>query len=138
MNIKPASTWTSKWKESRTRVPKAYQEGVANNTDWQEKAISGQKLYEEQMANPDVLKRREQGLRNTDQSAWKQGAATKGAQRIAAGMEAGESKYSQAASKSQSALAGVTLPDKTSDVDANIANRVGAVAHTLRRAWGKE
>ena len=138
METKPASEWGKNWEASHGRVAAAFKSGVERNTTWHENAIKGQGNYEAKMTDPSVLARRAEKLRAVDQGKWKAKALDKGAKNIVTGMKAGKPDYDSAASKSQSILAGTTLPDRTTDVDANIMGRVGGVAHALKRGWGKE
>lgn len=138
MDVKPASDWSANWEASHGRVASAYKKGIDRNTSWHQNAIDGQKNYEEKMSDSSVLARRAEKLQEVDQGKWKARAGDKGAKNIVTGMKAGTSDYATAASKSASALAGVTLPEKTVDPYENLMNRGGATIRALRQAWGKE
>lgn len=105
-------------------VPAAYGAGVQRTTDWKEKAIQGQGLYEEQMRNPEVLSRRTAGLNKVSDAEWKAKASSLGVQRIASGMQNAAQKQADNYEPIAEALRNVTLPARSADPMQNIDNRV--------------
>lgn len=70
-----------------------YLTGIATpKADPIEAGIRAQPAYEAAMRDPNVLKRREAGLRRTNMAEWGQAAETKGAARIAEGVAAARPK----------------------------------------------
>lgn len=120
-----------RWQDAIPRVAARYKAGVQGTTDWQEKALAGQKNYEERMSDATVLARREKGIGKTSNEGWKSKALKLGATRIGPGMKENADKYSKGFGPHQAALAGLSLPDKTTDPMANIDNRLKAVVQTL-------
>ena len=131
VRVKSAEAIDANYKAAIGRVPAAYKEGVQRTTDWKEKALEGQGLYEERMRDPDVLSRRAAGLEKVSQDEWKHKAADVGATRIGPGMAAGANKRKANFEPYRSALEGVDLPPRTADPMANIDNRVKPIAQAL-------
>jgi len=131
------ATRKAKYDAAIGQVPGSYKAGVQRVTDWKEKAISGQGLYETQMQNSNVLKRREVALQKVSNDSWRQAAAEKGSVRIADGMRAGSQKQADNYEPIAQALRGVNLPDRTADPMANIDNRVKPVVKAAMEASGK-
>ena len=125
------------YNESRTRVPERYKTGVARNTNQKEQSLAGQTLYVEQMSDAAVLKRREDKIRASPDSAWKDGALDKGSKRIGEGMRLGAAKRKANYEPIRGGLDGLVLADKTSDFKQNIINNVTAVVEAQKKAAGK-
>jgi len=81
-----------KYLNSLGNVPGAYKAGIERTTNWKDKALAGQNLYEQQMQNAAVLRRRAVALERVSESDWKSRAATLGSTRIAEGMRNGAEK----------------------------------------------
>lgn len=140
MRIKSSAEIDANYKSALGKVPESYKRGVAQVTDWKEKAIGGQKLYQEQMSKPEVLSRREKGLAAVSNEEWKNKAAAVGASRIASGMAANSDKRAKNFEPYRNELANMELPARTSDPRANVNNRVGMIAERLsdlKRNQGK-
>lgn len=140
MRIKSAGDTTKAYLKSINDVPSAYVAGIDQVTDWQEKAIAGQGLYEEQMRNPDVLARRKVKLAGVSNEAWKSKAKGPGAARIASGMQAGAAKREANFAPFHAELASLELLARTSDPMQNVQNRVGGIAvrlHAKKMELGK-
>jgi len=131
------ATRMKNYQNSTGAVPAKYGAGIARTTDWKEKAINGQGLYEEQMRKPEVLSRRTAGLNKVSNESWKQKASSLGVQRIAAGMMEGAQRQADNYEPIAQELRSLTLADRTSDPMANIDNRVKPVVAAARRAAGK-
>jgi len=106
------------------RVPAAYKKGVMGTTDFVERAVAGQDLYEERMRDADVLARRKAKLAKLSNADWQKPAADVGAARIGEGMRANSDKQARNYEPIRAALEGVSLPPRTGDPMANIDNRV--------------
>jgi len=123
---------SKRWTDAIPRVSARYKSGVQGTTDWQEKAAAGQSNFVERMSDSAVLARRESGIRKVSNAEWQNKAADLGAKRIGPGMNAAKEKYSKGYTPHQSALSGLTLPDKTTDSMANIDARLKLVVKTLQ------
>jgi len=121
-----------RWQDAIPRVAARYKAGVQGTTDWQPKALAGQKNYEARMSDTEVLARREKGIAKISNEDWKRKAADLGAARIGPGMKANQDKYSKGYGPHQAALAGLTLPEKTTDAMSNIDSRLKLVVKTLQ------
>lgn len=133
VNTKSIEVTKKKWVAARPRIPSAYKEGVEGVSDWQERSLRGQSLYEEQMTKPEVLGRRAKKIAEVSNEEWKRKAADKGARRIAAGMAAAEADYEKGMRKVLDTIRSVDLPDRTSDPMANIDNRVKPIVAALKK-----
>jgi len=138
VKVKPAALWKKRYEEAIPTIPSRYADGAQAATDVIARMIKGQANYEAKMSDPEVLKRREEKLRELTDDDWKKMVKEKGVKRIGDGMRIGKPKYDAAAEKSASILESLVLPERTTDVDQNIANRVCGVVHDLRKGWGKE
>lgn len=131
VKIKSASEITTRYKESIGNVPTRYKTGVSNTTTWKENAIAGQDLYETQMQNSTVLKRRKTGLEAVSNDDWKKAASETGSTRIGAGMTASLSKREANYEPYRKAIEETTLAARTADPETNIDNRVKPLATKL-------
>jgi hypothetical protein len=138
IKVKPVGLWKKKWKESHGMIPARYKDGVEAAQDVVNAMVAGQANYEARMNDPNVLKRREERLRQIDDSFWKKRTLEKGVKRIREGMELGTDRYNKAAEISAAALESVDLPERTADWETNVENRTKEVIRALKRAWGKE
>ena len=112
-------------------VPGNYKAGIERTSNWKESALNGQPLYEQQMQNTQVLRRRAAALERTSEAEWKSRASNIGSVRIADGMRNGADKQTQNYEPIAQALRGVTLPDRTADPMANIDNRVKPIVRAM-------
>ena len=131
MRVKSASEIDQAYKGGIGRAPANYQKGVQGTTGWKDAAIKGQALFEEKMRDPNTLARRAKGLQAVSDEEWKRNAVEKGAQRIGAGMTAGADKRTKNFEPYRAAMANLELPDRTSDPETNVTQRVGKIAVTL-------
>lgn len=112
-------------------VPGNYKAGIERTSNWKESALNGQALYEQQMQNAQVLRRRAIALERTSEADWKSRASNLGSVRIADGMRNGADKQTQNYEPIAQALRGVSLPDRTADPMANIDNRVKPIVRAM-------
>lgn len=118
-------------------VPGNYKAGIERTSNWKESALNGQALYEQQMQNAQVLRRRAVALERTSEADWKSRASNLGSVRIADGMRNGADKQTQNYEPIAQALRGVSLPDRTADPMANIDNRVKPIVRAMIEASPK-
>ena len=121
------------WKDAQGRVAANYSAGVQRTTDWQAKAIQGEQNYADGVQRAVQEKARAKGLSNVSDSDWQQAALNKGSQRIVAGMQASESKFSNGVQKNLATIEGVSLPPRTQDAATNVQNRVIPIAVALQK-----
>ena len=135
--VPSAAERKQKYLGSLGNVPAAYKAGIERTTNWKDKALAGQNLYEQQMQNAAVLRRRAVALERVSESDWKSRAATLGSTRIAEGMRNGAEKQAANYEPVANALRSVELPDRTADPMANIDNRVKPIVRAMVQASPK-
>ena len=135
--VPSAAERKQKYLNSLGNVPAAYKAGIERTTNWKDKALAGQNLYEQQMQNAAVLRRRAVALERVSESDWKSRAASLGSTRIAEGMRNGAEKQAANYEPVANALRSVELPDRTADPMANIDNRVKPIVRAMVQASPK-
>jgi hypothetical protein len=135
--VPSAAERKQKYLSSLGNVPGAYKAGIERTTNWKDKALAGQNLYEQQMQNAAVLRRRAVALERVSESDWKSRAAALGSTRIAEGMRNGAEKQAANYEPVANALRSVELPDRTADPMANIDNRVKPIVRAMVQASPK-
>ena len=129
--VPSAADRKAKYLNSLGSVPQAYKAGIDRTTNWKESALNGQRLYEQQMTNPEVLSRREKGLAAVSEADWKTRASAVGTVRIVDGMRAGADKQTQNYEPIAQALRSVDLPERSADPMANIDNRTKPIVRAM-------
>ena len=137
IKVKPLEDIAKHYRDSAATAAARYKDSISQ-VEWQEAAIQGQSLYEEQMSRPEVLSRRETGVRKVTDSEFKRAMEEKGAKRIMSGIQAGVDKQREGYRVIREALDGLEIPERVADPDTNIENRLKPVVHAMRRAAGKE
>ena len=137
VDTKSLEQTNANWKGSHGRVAAAYAQGIDNTKDFQSKAIAGEENYAAGVSQAVADRSRAKGLEKISDQDWKDAAKEKGATRIAAGMKAGENKYSTGMSKNLAVINSVTIPPRTQDPMANIDNRLKPIAAALHESKGK-
>ena len=130
VKVKPESDAKKNYEDSTALVPARFEAGV-KNASWQDKAKEGQDLYEEQMRNSDVLKRRATGIEKVSDESWRKDTINKGKNIIGARMKDASDKQITNFRPYRDALTALDLPPKTADPMANLMNRAGAVVKAL-------
>ena len=125
------------YKEGAGRAPSRYKDAVSKTTGVIAAGVAGQKLYEQRMSDPKVLKRREEKLSKVTDSEWQKKATGLGAERIGRGMLENADKRAKNYEPIRSGLDGLSIPDRVADTDANIDARLKAVVHKMQEAAGK-
>ena len=123
--------------DSLGAVPGNYKAGIERTGNWKESALRGQTLYEQQMQNAQVLRRRALALERTSEADWKAKASSLGSLRIADGMRSGADKQANNYEPIAQALRSLELPERSADPMANIDNRTKAVVRTMISASPK-
>ncbi len=126
VKVKPESEIKKNYEDSTALVPARYEAGIRNAT-WQQEALAGQDLYEEQMRKEEILRRRAAGIAKVSDESWKQDAINKGRNVIGARMKAASGKQIEGFRPYREALASLDLPPRTSDPMTNLIERAGAV-----------
>lgn len=108
-----------------------YVKGIEGATDWQAKAIAGEKLYAEKLQEAIAAGRRAKGLARVSNEEWKSRAKDVGGARIGQGMTKGASKWAREFTPYSDALKGTELPARTADGMQNLINRGGAVVQAM-------
>lgn len=127
VKIKSQAEIDANYKAGIPRAGPAYKKGVEKTTDWHEKAIAGQGVYEEKMQNAEVLARRKRALENISNEDWRGKAVKLGAARIGTGMTENADKRTKNYEPIRVAIEGASLPDRTADPMTNIDNRVKGI-----------
>lgn len=135
--VPSAAERKAKYLSSLGQVPANYKSGIERTTGWKEKALNGQGLYEQQMQNAAVLRRRAVALERVSEADWKSKASNLGSMRIADGMRNGAEKQSQNYEPIANALRAVELPERSADPMANIDNRVKPIVRAMVQASPK-
>ena len=130
MKVKSESEIKANYESSTALVPARFEAGVRSAT-WQAEALRGQNLYVEQMSKPDILARRNKGIGNVSDDAWRTQAIEKGRNIIGARMKAASDKQVSGYRPYREVLSGLTLPDRVGDPMTNLTNRAGAVVTAL-------
>lgn len=112
-------------------VPAKYKSGVEANTDQNERAIAAQTLYEARIAESIANKSRVKGLQKSSTEKWKRAAATKGAARIGAGMNAALPEFQSGMTEVLATIESVTIAERTADPEANVDGRVKPIVRAL-------
>lgn len=123
VKVKDLATSKTKYTNSADNAAVSYRASI-DGIVWKDPAIQGQTLYEQKMADPNVLARRRKKIEKVSDEEFKQSLRDKGANRISAGMKAGANKWEKNWAPYKSALEEVSLPAKTADPVANVQNRV--------------
>jgi len=131
VDTKPIDQVNENWIAAQGRVPAAYSKGIDNAKDVIGKAIAGEANYAAGVSQAVAEGSRAKGLAKISDADWKKAAKEKGAARIAAGMKAGEAKFSAGMSKNLATIQSVTIPPRTQDGMANIDNRLKPIAAAL-------
>jgi hypothetical protein len=107
-----------------------YRDAIPTIT-WQDPALKGQKLFEEQMMKAEVLKRREAKIKKVPDTEFRKALEEKGAPVLSSRMAAAADKQVSHFAPYRAALEAVTLPDRTADPLTNIDNRLKAIVSAL-------
>lgn len=135
--VPSAAERKQKYLNSLGNVPGNYKVGIERTTNWKDKALQGQNLYEQQMQNANVLRRRAVALERVSEADWKSRAVALGTTRIAEGMRNGAEKQAQNYEPIANALRSVELPERSADPMANIDNRVKPIVRAMVNASPK-
>lgn len=130
VNVKSESEIKKNYEDSTTLVPARFEAGV-KTANWQGAAIAGQDLYETQMRDDDVLKRRARNIEKVSDENWRKTTINKGRNVIASRMKDASQKQVDGFRPYREALTAVDLPPRTADPMQNLVNRAGAVVKAL-------
>jgi len=127
MKVKPKDERTANYKSGAAVAGTRYGAAV-KRAEWQEPAKDGQALYEQQMMNTEVLKRREKGISKVSDADWQNAAIKKGQPVISGRMTDAADKQAAGFEPYVSVLEAIDLPPRTADPATNVANRVTPIA----------
>jgi hypothetical protein len=130
IKIKPSEEIKANYAGAISEAERRYKTAVARTTGVIDAALKGQKNYVDQMSNSQVLARREAALRKTTDADWQKGALNIGSKRIGDGMRNAIDAQSSGFAPFRDEIANTDLPERTTDVDANI-ERVRVLAKRL-------
>jgi len=130
VKVKSEAEIKKNFEDSTALVPARFEAGI-KTAEWQNAAIAGQDLYEQQMRRDEILRRRETGIAKVSNEAWKKDAIDKGKGVIGARMKAASDKQVTGYRPYREALSALTLPPRTTDPMQNLINRAGAVVDTM-------
>lgn len=130
VEVKPLEEIKENFKQAAPLVPDRYKRGV-RRAKWQQAALDGQDLYEQQMTNPTVLSRRGKQIAKVSDEEWRRDAENKGGAIIGTRIAGAVDKQAAGFAPYRETLVNVSLPPRTTDVMTNVTNRVGAVAQAM-------
>lgn len=130
MRVKSESEIKKNYEDATTLVPGRYEAGV-RGAEWQAPSVAGQALYVAQMSSPDILARREKGIRTISDAQWQSDAITKGKGIIGARMKAASDKQVSGFAPYRAVLESITLPPRSADGMTNLMNRAGPIVSAL-------
>lgn len=123
----------TRYQQSISRVPAAYQAGVRRTQNWQERAVAGEDLYVQRVTEAAQQGRRAAGVRGVSDEEWRNRATEKGAQRIGPGMQAAAGRQQEQITKVIEELRAVNLPPRSADLRQNYERTI-AIGERLRAA----
>ena len=119
------------WEGAIGAVPEKYKAGVQAADSVIEKAIEAESLYAERVQQAIASGARVKGLQKTSTAEWKQRAMSKGASRIASGMNESKDKFARGMSEVLNVIEGVSIAPRTADPMANVDARVKPIVAAL-------
>lgn len=134
VKVKPVNLVTQRWEQAIGQVPARYTAGVQAASDVIARSIAAEELWAEAMRKAIERQARAKGLQGLSDEDWRRAALQKGATRIGGGMRAALDEYREKIGKVLDVIAGISLPDKTTDPEQNVINRVVPIAKALREA----
>mgnify|MGYP000167911972 CR=1 FL=1 len=137
IKVKPLETIKRNYAQAAPEAARRYRE-AADRISWQSRALEGQDLYEQRMSDPEVLRRRANGISKVSDSEFRQAVKEKGAPVLATRMQQAADKQARGYAPIRAALEGLEIPDKTADPYQNIDNILKKVVRAMRQAAGKE
>ena len=130
VKVKSQAEIQANYATGATVAPARFEAGVRSAT-WQQEALAGQDLYEQQMQRPEILSRRATGIGKVSDATWRDNAISKGRAVIKTRMTAAAGKMAAGFAPYATALSAYTLPAKTTDPQQNVINRVGGVVKVM-------
>lgn len=130
VKIKSEAEIKKNYEDSTALVPGRFEAGV-NSATWMNEALAGQSLYETQMSNAAILRRRSTGISKVSDAQWRMDTITKGKGIIGTRMKAASDKQVTGFRPYRTAIESLSLPAKVADPMQNLLNRAGAVVQAL-------
>lgn len=134
VKIKSQAEISENYDKGIARAPENYKKGIQRTNDWQEKASSesAESNYAEGVQRAAASKLRQRKVAQVSNEEWKQAAASVGSTRIGQGMKAGAGKRAKNFEPYRAFIEGTSLPDRTTDAETNVMNRVIPLAKGMQ------
>lgn len=130
---KVKANFAAKWARVTPQRTEDYQQGVQNpKNSWQEATLAAAKNQADGIQEAIRDKRFEKGVQKAGNSAWQQGALTKGVNRFGEGVQMSQEKYSSGFAPYAQVIESTTLPPRYPKGDPRNVARVTAIASALR------
>jgi hypothetical protein len=130
VKVKSEADIKANYEASAALVPDRFEKGV-RGASWQDSALDGQALYEEQMRKDEILRRRASGIAKVSDETWRRSSIDKGKGVIGSRMRAASEKQIAGFRPYKAALESVTLPARTADPETNVMNRVIPIVRAM-------
>jgi len=131
VNTKGLEATRKNWEGAISRVPGAYQKGIAGANNTIENAIAAEDLYAARVTEAVANQSRKKALEKTSTAEWKKRAQEVGAARIGPGMTAAKEKYSRGMSDVLATIEATTIAPRVADPEANVDGRVKPLVRNL-------
>jgi len=131
VTVKPLEECKQNYRSGASVAPARYTEAIKRVTDWQQKAIDGEALFQTKMSRVLSRRLREDGVKKVSNAQWQNAALTKGAARIGSGMLSSVDFYASGWSPYRTALEAVVLPARSADPMINIDRRVKPIVQAM-------
>lgn len=130
---KVKSNYGSKWARVTPGRTEDYSQGIQNpKQSWQSATLAAADNQAAGVQEAIRDKRFQKGVQKAGDSAWSQGALTKGVSRFGEGVQIAEDKYTQNFAPYVQTIESTTLPPRYPKGDPRNIDRVKAIAMALR------
>jgi hypothetical protein len=130
---KVKSNYGSKWARVTPQRSTDYQEGIQNpKKDWASSTLAAEANQASGVQAAIADKRFSKGVQKAGNTAWQEGALTKGVNRFGEGVQAAESKYTSNFAPYAATIESTTLPPRYAKGDPRNLQRVSTIATALR------
>jgi len=124
----------AKWARRAGSAAQEYQEGVQNpRASWQAATVAAEAAHNAGIQAAIQAKSFVKGVQKAGDAAWAKGATTKGVERFAGGVAAGQSSYETGVQPYLAAISSTTLPPRGPKGDPRNIERVRVMNQALRK-----